>query len=91
MSDASVPLNLIADYGGGGMLLAVGMLSALIHSQKTGKGQVVDAAMIDGTSMLMSLFYSFMVQECGSMKESQTFSMVQLTFYDTYVAKMGNI
>jgi alpha-methylacyl-CoA racemase len=52
------PLNLIGDYGGGGMHLAVGMLSALISSLKTGKGQVVDSSMVDGSLALMSFFYS---------------------------------
>jgi alpha-methylacyl-CoA racemase len=47
------PLNLVADYGGGGMLLAVGMLCALIEAMKSGHGQVVDAAMVDGAALLM--------------------------------------
>ncbi len=51
------PLNLIADYGGGGMLLAFGIVCALLEAQKSGKGQVVDAAMIDGAASLMATFY----------------------------------
>ena len=46
------PLNLIGDYGGGGMLLAVGVLSALLEAKSSGKGQVVDAAMVDGAATL---------------------------------------
>ena len=43
------PLNLVGDFGGGGMLLAVGVLGALLQARQTGRGQVVDAAMVDGT------------------------------------------
>src|SRR3546814_17690697 len=50
-------LNLVADFGGGGMLLALGIASALFEYGISGKGQVVDAAMIDGRAMLMSLIY----------------------------------
>lgn len=50
------PLNLVGDYGGGAMFLAVGVLSAYIESHTSGIGQVVDAAMVDGSAMLMSLF-----------------------------------
>ena len=52
------PLNLVGDFGGGGMLLAVGILGALLEAQRTGKGQVVDAAMVDGASSLMASFHS---------------------------------
>ena len=45
------PLNLIGDYGGGGMLLALGLVSALWESKNSGKGQVVDAAMVDGSCL----------------------------------------
>jgi alpha-methylacyl-CoA racemase len=51
------PLNLLADFGGGGMLLALGLVAALLHAQRTGQGQVVDAAMVDGTALLMAPFY----------------------------------
>ena len=53
----AVPLNLIGDYGGGGAYLAIGLLAALLEAQRSGKGQVVDAAMVDGVASLMSLFY----------------------------------
>ena len=54
----TIPLNLIGDYAGGSMFLAFGVCSAMLSVNKTGKGQVVDAAMIDGVSSLMSMFYS---------------------------------
>ena len=53
-----VPLNLIGDYGGGSLFLVSGMLAALLQAEKTGKGTVIDAAMIDGVSSMMSLFYT---------------------------------
>lgn len=51
------PLNLVGDYGGGGMLLAVGLLAAYIEAQRSGRGQVVDAAMIDGAALLMAALF----------------------------------
>ncbi|WP_147113120.1 CaiB/BaiF CoA-transferase family protein [Tateyamaria sp. syn59] len=54
------PLNLIADYGGGSMFLIFGILSAVIARGRTGKGQVVDAAMIDGVPAMMGLLHGFM-------------------------------
>lgn len=52
------PLNLVGDFGGGGMLLAFGMLAAVISAQRTGSGQVVDAAMVDGAASLMTMTYT---------------------------------
>jgi alpha-methylacyl-CoA racemase len=51
------PLNLVGDFGGGGMLLAFGVMAALWEAQRSGKGQVVDAAMVDGAATLMSMMY----------------------------------
>lgn len=56
-SQPSPPLNLIADFGGGGMLLAVGILAALSHAQRTGVGQVVDAAMFEGANLLAAMIH----------------------------------
>jgi alpha-methylacyl-CoA racemase len=53
-----VPLNLIGDFGGGGMLLAFGMLSAILEVQRTGRGQVIDAAMTEGAALLASMFFA---------------------------------
>lgn len=52
-----VPLNLIGDFGGGGLLLAYGIVCAILEAQSSGKGQVVDAAMVDGASTLMTMMY----------------------------------
>jgi alpha-methylacyl-CoA racemase len=51
------PLNLVGDFGGGGMLLAFGVMAALWEAQRSGKGQVVDAAMVDGAATLMAMMY----------------------------------
>jgi alpha-methylacyl-CoA racemase len=53
------PLNLIGDFGGGGMLLAFGMVAALFEAARSGKGQVVDAAMVDGAASLMTIIHGF--------------------------------
>lgn len=53
----SIPLNLTADFGGGGAYLAIGILAALLEASRSGKGQVVDAAMVDGAASLMTMFY----------------------------------
>ena len=54
------PLNLVGDFGGGGMLLAFGILAALVERGKSGKGQVVDAAMTDGSALLMNAVFAIM-------------------------------
>lgn len=54
------PLNVVGDFGGGGMLLAVGVLAALVQARATGTGQVVDAAMIDGSALLATSHHGFM-------------------------------
>ncbi|GAA1017638.1 CoA transferase [Acrocarpospora pleiomorpha] len=60
--DPVVPLNLIGDFGGGGMLLAYGVLAALVSARTTGRGQVVDAAMIDGSAALMAMLHGYLVE-----------------------------
>jgi alpha-methylacyl-CoA racemase len=53
------PMNLVGDFGGGGMFLAFGVVCGLLEAQRSGTGQVVDAAMVDGTATLMSMFWAF--------------------------------
>ena len=55
------PLNMVGDFGGGGMFLAYGVVRALLEAQRSGQGQVVDTAMVDGTAVLMSMFWSMKV------------------------------
>jgi alpha-methylacyl-CoA racemase len=52
------PLNLVGDFGGGGMMLAFGIVCALLEAQRSGQGQVIDAAMVDGSAALMTIFWS---------------------------------
>src|SRR5207344_745688 len=54
------PLNLVGDFGGGSMLLVIGVLGALWEAQRSGQGQVVDAAMVDGTSVLCQMFWGLL-------------------------------
>jgi len=83
-SNPQAPLNLVGDYGGGGMHLAVGILSAVINSMKTGKGQIVDSAMVDGSLSLMSFFYS--LKEMGHWVDYRESNLLDgaAHFYDTY-------
>jgi alpha-methylacyl-CoA racemase len=53
------PLNLVGDFGGGGLLLAFGMVAALLEAARSGEGQVVDAAMVDGAASLMTMIHAF--------------------------------
>ena len=56
------PLNLIGDYGGGGMLLALGVMAALLHARETGEGQIVDAAMLDGAALLTTSHHGLIAE-----------------------------
>jgi alpha-methylacyl-CoA racemase len=60
--DPVVPINLIGDFGGGGMLLAVGLLGGMLSARISGHGQVVDAAMVDGAALLLAMTYGFLNQ-----------------------------
>lgn len=78
------PLNLVADYGGGAMLCLVGVLAALWEAQRSGVGQVVDAAMIDGSVLLMSLFHSMRNQGMWSPERGINILDSGAPFYDVY-------
>ena len=83
------PLNLVGDFGGGALYLAMGMLAALVEANRSGKGQVVDAAMTDGATSLMSMFYGFTAS--GMWQEPRGTNMLDggAHFYDTYETKDG--
>jgi alpha-methylacyl-CoA racemase len=84
------PLNMVGDFGGGGMLLAFGVVCALLEAQRSGHGQVVDAAMVDGAAVLMSMFWSF--RSIGLFDESQRGTNLLDTgahFYDVYECSDG--
>ena len=59
------PLNLVGDFGGGAMMLLAGVLAALLEAGRSGKGQVIDAAMTDGTAALLSIMYTFRAANPG--------------------------
>ncbi|MFL6205322.1 MAG: CaiB/BaiF CoA transferase family protein [Acidimicrobiales bacterium] len=78
------PLNLVADFGGGGMLLAVGLLAGLLHAKATGEGQVVDAAMVDGTALLMAPFYGASAMGFWSDERGTNLLDSGAPYYDVY-------
>lgn len=83
------PLNLVADLGGGALYLVVGLLSAVMEARQSGQGQIVDVAMIDGVTHLMSAFQAF--RQNGSWTERRTDNIVDggAPFYRTYATKDG--
>lgn len=83
------PLNLVGDFGGGGMLLAFGVACALVERATSGKGQVVDAAMVDGAAALMAIFHG--AQQSGWWKEERGTNMLDTGahFYDVYETSDG--
>lgn len=78
------PLNLVADFGGGGMLLAMGVLAAVLSARSTGEGQVVDAAMVDGVAMLMGALIG--ASESGFWNEERGTNLLDsgAPYYDCY-------
>jgi alpha-methylacyl-CoA racemase len=83
------PLNLVGDFGGGGMLLAFGMLSAILAARSTGRGQVVDAAMTDGAALLMSMFFSTGEISRWQGPRGENLLGGAAPFYDTYETADG--
>ena len=83
------PLNYIGDFGGGGMLLAVGLLAALNEAGRSGQGQVVDAAMTDGTALLSAFVYGMKAMgQWGNARGSNLLDGAA-HFYDTYTCADG--
>jgi alpha-methylacyl-CoA racemase len=80
----TVPLNLVGDFGGGGMYLAFGLVCALWEARSSGRGQVVDAAMIDGASSLMTFFHGKLRGGEWSDERDANFLDGAAWFYDTY-------
>ena len=78
------PLNLVGDYGGGSMFLVMGVLAALHESRSSGKGQVVDAAITEGTANLMSIFYSLTNIGMWSTQRASNLLDSAAHFYDSY-------
>ncbi|PZN92845.1 MAG: carnitine dehydratase [Alphaproteobacteria bacterium] len=78
------PINMVGDFGGGGMMLAFGMVSALLHAQKTGQGQVIDTAMTDGAAVLMSMIWGFRANGIWSDDRGTNLLDTGAHMYDTY-------
>ncbi len=83
------PLNLVGDFGGGGMFLAFGVVCGILHAQRTGEGQVVDAAMVDGAAVLMTMFHAF--QAMGIWEDARGSNLLDTGahFYDVYETADG--
>ncbi|AOI99899.1 CaiB/BaiF CoA transferase family protein [Burkholderia sp. LA-2-3-30-S1-D2] len=84
-----IPLNLAGDFGGGSLYLALGVVSALLESRRSGKGQVVDAAMVDGSASLMTLFYGMFAS--GYWKDERGSNRLDsgAPWYNVYETKDG--
>ncbi len=83
------PLNLVADYGGGSMFLIMGVLSALIERGISGKGQVIDAAMIDGVPAMMGMIHSMLAQGTWTNNREDNFVDGGAPYYRCYTCADG--
>lgn len=83
------PLNLVGDFGGGSMLLVVGVLAALWEAQRSGQGQVVDAAMVDGASLLVQMMWGMRGQRLWTDAREDNLLDGHAPFYDTYTCADG--
>jgi alpha-methylacyl-CoA racemase len=83
------PLNLVGDFGGGGMLLALGILAALVERARSGLGQVIDAAMVDGSALLTAFIHG--LRATGSWQDERGTNLLDggAPFYDTYPTADG--
>ncbi len=83
------PVNLVADFGGGSLYLLVGVLAALLERGRSGRGQVVDAAMVDGAASLMTMVYSLHAQGLWQDRREANVLDGAAPFYDTYPCADG--
>jgi alpha-methylacyl-CoA racemase len=83
------PLNLVGDFGGGGMFLAFGVMCAVFEAQRSGKGQVVDASMVEGAATLMHMMYA--MKASGAWRDERGVNILDTGahFYDTYETADG--
>jgi alpha-methylacyl-CoA racemase len=84
-----VPLNLVGDLGGGSLYLAVGLLAAVIEARRSGKGQVVDAAIVDGAAHLMTMLYGFDANGVWSRERGTNLIDGGAPFYSVYETSDG--
>lgn len=85
----AVPLNLVGDYGGGGMLLALGVVAALYEAQRSGQGQVVDAAITDGAALLMAAQFGLKAKGFWQDQRESNFLDGSAHFYGNYACADG--
>ena len=83
------PMNLVGDFGGGGMYLAYGMVCALFEARNSGKGRVVDAAMVDGAASLMSFIHGMLASGFHSPERGTNLLDTGAHFYDVYECADG--
>ncbi|MBI2709029.1 MAG: CoA transferase [Actinobacteria bacterium] len=83
------PLNLVGDFGGGGMLLALGVCAALVEAGRSGQGQVVDAAMVDGAALLTTMFHAFRAMGIWHDERGTNLLDTGAHFYDVYECADG--
>jgi alpha-methylacyl-CoA racemase len=83
------PLNLVGDFGGGGMLLGFGIACALLEAGRSGRGQVVDAAMVDGAALLAAMFHGFLKAHRWSEERGVNVLDTGAPWYDVYETKDG--
>lgn len=83
------PLNLVGDFGGGGLYLALGVVAGLLEAQKSGKGQVVDAAMVDGAASLLTAIYGMHASGMWSNTRGDNILDTGAHFYDVYETSDG--
>lgn len=83
------PINLVGDFGGGGMLLAFGVVCALLEARTSGTGQVVDAAMVDGSAALMAMVWGFKAMGIWNDERGTNLLDTAAHFYDTYECADG--
>ena len=83
------PLNLVGDFGGGGMMLAFGVVCAILESRQSGSGQVVDAAMVDGAATLMTFFHGFRAMGVWNDERGTNLLDTGAHFYDVYETADG--
>jgi len=83
------PLNLVGDFGGGALYLALGVVTGLLEAQKSGKGQVVDAAMVDGVASLMTAIYGMRAAGVFTDNHGENMLDTGAHFYDAYETSDG--
>jgi alpha-methylacyl-CoA racemase len=83
------PINLVGDFGGGGMFMAFGIVCGILEARASGKGQVIDVAMVDGTAILMSMMWGLKQIGAWSEQLGVNFLDTGAPFYDTYETKDG--